>query len=219
MFSFKSVPAAQLTDQLTRFVPMLFRAAGYAGWCILLDEIELIGRYTPLQRALSYAWLGAWLGLDGRRRFPGIVSAYAITDDFVAAVINAREDSEKLPERLLLKGRATEAALALSAIRHIERTVQQHRLLPPTLDDLAACHDKVLRLYSTAYTWPAPPLPPAERTSSRTMRQYIKGWITQWDLLRLGGGGSFVLFDGSIASDYTEDATLAEPRAFDDEES
>jgi len=217
MFPLKPVPAAELTDQLARFVPLLFRAAGYAGWCILLDEIELIGRYTPLQRALSYAWLAARLGLDGERRFPGIVTAYAITDDFATAVINARLDSEKLPERLALNRRAAEVALALSGIRHIECMVLRYRLLPPTLGDLAACHDKVLRLYSAAYNWSAPPLPPAERTSSRTMRQYIKGWITQWDLLRLDGG-DVVLVSGGIASDYTEDATLAEPRALDDEE-
>ena len=105
MFALKAIPAAALTDQLARFVPLLFRAAGYAGWCVLLDEIELIGRYTPLQRALAYAWLGAWLGLDGKRRFPGIVTAYAITDDFAAAVIQPRLDSEKAPERLTLKGR------------------------------------------------------------------------------------------------------------------
>jgi hypothetical protein len=218
MFSLKAVAAAELTDQLTRFVPLLFRAAGYAGWCILLDEVELIGRYTPLQRALSYAWLAAWLGLDGKRRFPGIVSAYAITDDFVAAVINARLDSEKVPERLTLKGRAAEAVVALAGIHHIERTVLQHRLLPPTPDDLAVCHDKVQRLYSAAYGWPAPLLPPAERTSSRTMRQYIKGWITQWDLLRLFGGVGGALVDDRIASNYTEDANLGEPRASDDEE-
>ena len=106
--------------------------------------------------------LAVWLGLDGSDRFPGIVTAYAITDDFATAVINARLDSEKLPERLTLKGASAEAALARSAIRHIERTVLQHRLLPPTLDDLAICHDKVRRLYSAAYDWPAPPLPPAE---------------------------------------------------------
>ena len=217
MFPLKPVPAADFTDQLTRFVPLLFRAAGYTGWCILLDEIELIGRYTPLQRALSYAWLAAWLGLDDQRRFPGIVVAYAITDDFTTAVINARMDSEKLPERLTLKGRTAEAALAVAGIRHIERSVLQHRLLSPTPDDLAACHDKLQRLYSGAYNWPAPALPPAERTSSRTMRQYIKGWITQWDLLRLDGR-DVVLVSGSIASNYTEDATLAEPRPLDDEE-
>ena len=217
MFPGKAVPAAEMTGQLTRFVPMLFRAAGYAGWCILLDETELIGRYTPLQRALSYAWLGAWLGLEDTRRFPGIVAAYAITDDFATAVINARLDSEKLPERLTLKGRDPEAALALAGIRHIERTVLQHRLLPPTLDDLAACHDKIRHLYSTAYAWAAPPLAPSERTSSRTMRQYIKGWIMQWDLRRLDGS-DVRLVSATLATDYTEDATLADPPALDNEE-
>ena len=217
MFPLKAVAAAELTGQLTRFLPLLFRAAGYAGWCILLDEMELIGRYTPLQRALSYVWLAGWLGLEEARRFPGIVAAYAITDDFATAVINARLDSEKLPERLTLKGRAAEAALALAGIRHIERTVLQHRLLPPTLDDLTACHDKVLHLYRTAYAWPAPPLPPSGRTSSRTMRQYIKGWVTQWDMLRLAGR-EVVLDSERIASNYTEDATLAGPPALDDEE-
>ena len=133
-------------------------------------------------------------------------------------MINARLDGEKLPERLTLKGRVAEAALALVGIRHIERTVLQNRLLPPTLDDLAICHDKVRRLYSAAYDWPAPPLPPPERTSSRTMRQYIKGWITQWDLRRLDGG-EVLLVAGSIASNYTEDATLAETHPLNDEES
>ena len=126
----------------------------------------------------------AWMA---QHRFPGIVTAYAITDDFVTAVINARQDSEKLPERLTLKGRSAEATLALSTIRHIERTVLQNRLLPPTLNELTACHDKLQRLYSAAYEWTAPPLPPPERTATRTLRQYIKGWITQWDLRRLGG--------------------------------
>ncbi len=148
---------------------------------------------------------------------PASSTAYAITDDFVTAVINARQDSEKLPERLTLKGRAADAAVALSTIRHIERTVLQNRLLPPTLNDLTACHDKVLRLYSAAYDWPAPPLPPVERTATRTLRQYIKGWITQWDMRRLGGGNVLLIAD-SIASNYTEDATLAEPHGRDDEE-
>jgi hypothetical protein len=204
-------------EQLTRFVPLLFRAVGYAGWCILLDETELIGRYTPLQRALSYAVLGALLGLHGERRYPGIVTAYAITDDFATAVINPRQDSERLPDRLTLKGRATDATLARLAIRHIERAVLQNRLVPPTLNDLTACHDKVLELYSSAYGWPAPPLPPAERTSSRTLRQYIKGWITQWDLRRLGRGDIRLVAE-DITANYAEDAALAEPHVPDEEE-
>jgi len=155
--------------------------------------------------------------LEGARRVPGIVVVYAITDDFATAVINARLESEKLPERLVLKGRADEAALALAGIRHIERTVTMHRLLPPTPDDLAACHDKVLRLYSTAYGWPAPTLLLGERTSSRTIRQYIKGWITQWDLRRLDGS-EVSLISCNIASDYSESTAVSEPSASDEEE-
>jgi hypothetical protein len=56
-----------------------------------------------------------------------------------------------------------------------------------------------------------------ERTSSRTLRQYIKGWITQWDLRRLGRGDAPLVADG-IASNYSEDATLAEPHPLDDED-
>lgn len=215
-FQLKAVPVGEMTRQLTRFVPLLFRAAGYGGWCVLLDEVELIGRYTPLQRALSYAQLGAWLGLHGGRRYPGIVTVYAITDDFVAAVISARQDGEKLPERLVLKGRPAEAELASATIRHIERTVLQHRLLAPGMEDLARCHDKVRQLYAAAYGWEAPALPPPERTSSRTMRQYVKGWITQWDLRRLGVAGAPLVAE-SIASNYAVDATLTERDERDEE--
>jgi hypothetical protein len=214
-FSLKPVPAAEMAGHLVRFVPLLVRAAGYAGWCILLDEVELIGRYTPLQRAMAYAWLASWLGLDEARRVPGLAAVYAITDDFATAVINARLDSEKLPERLLLKGREAEAALAQAGITHIERTVLHHRLLPLSAGDLQACHDKVLLMYQDAYGWPAPSLPPPERTSSRTVRQYIKGWITQWDLQRLGGQAGR-LVSGTIASNYTEDASLEDPPSADD---
>lgn len=214
-FQLKPVPAAEMTGHLVRFVPLLARAAGYAGWCLLLDEVELIGRYTPLQRAMAYAWLASWLGLGAARRVPGLATVYAITDDFATAVINARLDSEKLPERLLLKGREAEAALAQAGIAHIEHTVLHHRLLPLTAKDMMACHDKVRLMYRDAYAWPAPPLPPPERTSSRTVRQYIKGWITQWDLGRLDGH-AVRLVSGSIASNYAEDASLTEPPGQDD---
>ena len=217
VFSLKAVPAAEMIGQLTRFMPLLFRAAGYAGWCILLDEVELIGRYTPLQRALAYVWLATWLGLEKASRVPGLVSAYAITDDFATAVINARLDSEKLPERLVLKGRHAEVELVLAGIGHVEDTVGRHRLLPPTADELVACHERVRHLYAAAYQWPAPPLPPPERTSSRTMRQYIKGWITQWDLRRLEGSEVRLVSEG-LASNYSEDATLAEPPELSPEE-
>ncbi len=215
-FPLGPVEAKALLEQRIAFVPMLFRAAGYGRWCLLLDEVELIGRYTPLQRAQSYAQLAAWLGLPGARRFPGIVTVYAITDDFVAEVINPKLDSERLPERLRLKGREQEAALALAAIGAIERTVREHRLAAPEAGELAACHDKLRGLYTEAYDWPAPALPPAERTGSRRMRHYIKGWITQWDLARLVGRSGPIV-SRVLATNYAEDASLEAAPAPEDE--
>ena len=93
-------------EQRVQFLTALLHAAGYAGWCLLFDEVELIGRYTPLRRALAYAWLAIWLGLEGARAWPGIVAAYAITDDFVTAVIEEREDKNRLARAVEAEGAA-----------------------------------------------------------------------------------------------------------------
>lgn len=209
MFDLRMPVAADLTRQRIAFASRMFRAAGYAGWCLLLDEVELIGRYSPLQRAMAYAGLANWLGLEGSARLPGIATAYAITDDFVAAVIDQRQDEEKLPERLRLKGRRQEAALALAAMRHIADTVRHHRLPPPGLEELTRDCQRLREIYGQAYDWYPPEPPPPERTATRTMRQYIKAWITQWDLQRLTGAQVGIV-EQSVASNYEEDAIMGE---------
>ncbi|MDE2580317.1 MAG: DUF2791 family P-loop domain-containing protein [Rhodospirillales bacterium] len=206
-FPLTRIDPRQLAAQRIAFLPMLFRAAGYGPWCLLLDEVELIGRYTPLQRALAYAQLAGWLGFGAARRPAGLVALFAITDDFVEAVINPKLDSERLPERLRLKGRDDEAALAAAGIAAIERSVRTHRLAAPEAHDLVACHDKLRVLYTEAYDWPAPDLPPAIRTSSRTMRHYIKSWVTQWDLARLLGRRDALVTE-TLTTNYAEDASL-----------
>jgi hypothetical protein len=206
-FNLRLPSAAELAVQRVRFVSQLFRAAGYAGWCLLFDEVELIGRYSPLQRALAYASLATWLGLDDAARFPGIGVVYAITDDFVAAVIEHRQDEDKLPERLRLKGRDVEAMRALTGIRHIRETVQTHRLAVPGTEELARDARRLREIYSAAYDWDAPELPEVERTATRTMRQYIKAWITQWDMLRVVGQAVSVV-ERPLSSNYEVDEAL-----------
>jgi hypothetical protein len=218
MFDVKMPAAAELAAQRIRFAGLLFHAAGYAGWCLLLDEVELIGRYTPLARGLAYAWLATWLGLEGAVPFPGVATVYAITDDFVAAVIEQRQDTERLSERLLLKGREQESLLAVAAIRHIEEVVQRHRLPLPGLEELTRDCRRLREIYTTAYDWPAPELAPGERTATRTMRQYIKAWITQWDMQRLGDGGG-AIFEETVRSNYEEDEGLGAAHLGPDDES
>jgi hypothetical protein len=213
MFDLGGVNAAALQLQRPRFMAQLIRAAGFSGWCVLIDEAELIGRYGPLQRAAAYAELAHWLGLAPEVRVPGLYATCAITDDFADQVINARQDDEKLPERLRQKGRPHQAELASAAMRVIQRA----RLLrAPGEDDLAR-HGEILRgCYSAAYDWTTPAPVLAERRANRTMRHHVRGWITEWDMLRLQG--TRIGIDVSpIATDYTENTDVTTPPQDDDD--
>ena len=61
-YKLEPVSAKELTLQRFRFAPRLMIAAGYSGWVLLIDEVELIGRYSFKQRARSYAELARWAG-------------------------------------------------------------------------------------------------------------------------------------------------------------
>ena len=209
-FDLRLPAAAALQEQRIQFLTALLHAAGYAGWCLLFDEVELIGRYTPLRRALAYSWLATWLGLEGSRAYPGLVAAYAITDDFVTAVIEEREDEGRLTERLRLKGREAEARLAATAMRHIAHTVRTHRLRAPGLDELMRANQRLSEIYRDAYDWEPPATEPPERTATRTMRQYIKGWVTEWDMRRLTGDVTRTVVE-EMTANYTEDDDVSTP--------
>lgn len=209
-FDLRLPASGALIEQRIQFLTALLHAAGFAGWCLLFDEVELIGRYTPLRRALAYAWLTAWLGLEGARARPGIVAAYAITDDFVTAVIEEREDEVRLTDRLRLKARHHEAGLATTAMRHIAETVRARRLRAPGIDELARASLRLSEIYREAYGWEPPATDLPERTATRTMRQYIKGWITEWDMRRLTGDVTRTVVE-EIAANYSEDESLSKP--------
>lgn len=202
MFNLTGITEAALLYQRERFAPLLFRAAGFAGWCVLIDEVELIGRYSPLQRARAYAELARWLGPS----VPGLTVAAAITDDFASQVINGRQDDEKLPERLRLKGAPEQADLALAAMRTIETAPV---LAPPTEADLQRYAERLRVSYGMAYGWEAPPAAVGERRANRTMRHHIRGWITQWDVLRLQGRAT-ALEHGTVPVNYAETEDLNE---------
>jgi hypothetical protein len=209
-FDVRLPSAALLMEQRIQFLTALLHAAGYAGWCLLFDEVELIGRYTPLRRALAYAWLATWLGLEGARSWPGIVAAYAITDDFVTAVIEERDDTVRLADRLRLKERHHEARLATSAMAHIAQTVRTRRLRAPGIDELARANLRLSKMYRDAYDWEPPAADAPERTATRTMRQYIKGWITEWDMRRLTGDVTRTVVE-EMAANYSEDEDVSSP--------
>ena len=74
------------------FMSMLFRRTGYAGWVILFDEAELIGRLGKKARAKSYAGMQAFL--QPSSRLEGVFSLFAFSTSFSEDVIDKKHEFE-----------------------------------------------------------------------------------------------------------------------------
>lgn len=220
LFDVKPTREADLARQRLLFAPQLFAAVGLAGWCVLLDEVELIGRYSPLQRGRSYAELERWLGRDESQGLPGITTVAAFTDDYVSQMFDdpKRRDEELIPKVLEQKGLARQAALSGAFMQELRRG-RGVRLAVPDQAALASAQARISELYHAAYDWRPTDMTIGERRATNSFRQYIKSWITRWDIERLYHERP-AIESSTIKTDYTENMELeqAGPDAGADEE-
>lgn len=208
-----SVPARELAMQRFRFLSRLFVAAGYRGWVLLFDEVELIGRYTLLQRARSYAEVAGWIQPDPDDPAAPLAAVVAMTDDFDAAVLTAKNDRELLPARVRAKQNSQWDAIADRAetgMRLIERDMVL--LEQPDDAELDRVYRRLKVLHSEAFAWEAPDVSGLERLGATRMRQYVRAWINEWDLVRLDPGYRPQTEVTSIASRYDEQPDLDDER-------
>jgi hypothetical protein len=185
-YRLESVPMRELSLQRLSFLPRLILAAGYGGWVVLFDEVELIGRYSFKQRARSYAELARWAGKLKSNAIPGVAATFAITTDFDAAVLQDRNDLEVIPGKL--RASAAEADLKLaSQAEHGMRLIAREpvRLRGPDRTMLERTREEVRTLHARAFAWDPPDLDAGEVLSTTRIRQYVRRWINEWDLLRL----------------------------------
>lgn len=172
--------------QRPKFASRLLRAAGYIGWVWLIDEVELIGSYSILQRMRSYAQIGHLLGDDAVLDCPGVVTVLTITEDFDTAVIRKKQDLTTMPPYFRERCRMglDESALPPQAgIGFIQTSgVLLDSLGEADADDL---HTRLRQLYRAAYSWEPPIGNGLAFVSSTTVRERIKRWLTTWDLQRL----------------------------------
>jgi len=212
-FALPAVPARELARQRLRFAARLLTAAGYAGWVVLLDEVELIGRYSVLQRGRSYAELARWV--RGDETDPGLTLAavVAMTDDFEAAVVSGKKDREVVPSKLRARGTHESDEIAARAelgMRVIDR--EMLLLAPPDAAELDRAYTRLKELHGEAFGWDPPDVAGLERLAATRMRQYVRAWINEWDLLRLDPEftpATEVVGDALTAAlGYQEDADL-----------
>jgi hypothetical protein len=211
LFDFRPMPTAELARQRFRFAARLVRASGRAGWVILFDEVELIGRYSLLQRGRSYAEVARWLSGSGAPTGGALplIPVLAMTDDFEEAVLAGKGDRDNLPAKLRSKATVEwdeTATLAEAGMRHIEQDMLQ--LEPPNDAELGRAYAALRRLHGEAFGWSPPDVPGLERLGATRMRQYVRAWINEWDLIRLDPQFRPQTEVVQIAADYREDTAL-----------
>ena len=201
-----------LSVQRFRFLSRLVRAAGHRGWVVLLDEVELIGRYSALQRAKSYAELARWVRGDRDDPAAPLGAVLTTVDDFEGQVLVGKNDVELIPKRLRAKGTAEDellAGMAETGMRIIER--DQVQLQPPGREELDRTYVQLRQIHAEAYGWDPPDVGGLERLPSNRMRQYVRAWINEWDLRRLDPGYQPEMTAAELVVDLGEDTDLEAP--------
>lgn len=210
-YRLERITTRELPYHRFRFAPRLMAAAGYAGWALLIDEVELIGRYSFTQRARSYAALARWAGRLEGESYPGLATVLAITSDFATAVLEDRNDLEVVPGKLRASGLDLELLLASQAERGM-RIIARDAVHLRGIDRQTIDHtrDQVRALHARAYEW-QPPLLDGEDDPTLRMRQHVRRWINEWDLLRDDPGYHVQTIISDVHLDYTENPTLETP--------
>lgn len=200
------VKERDLSVQRFRFLSRLMQAAGQRGWILLLDEAELIGRYSSLQRAKAYAELARWIRGDRDDPAAPLGAVLATVDDFETQVLVGKNDVELIPKRLRAKDNAEAELLAVMAeagMRIIER--EQIQLQPPGREELDRTYAQLRQIHGEAYDWEPPDVAGLERLPSNRMRQYVRAWINEWDLRRLDPEYQPEMTAATLGVDLSED--------------
>jgi P-loop Domain of unknown function (DUF2791) len=216
IYRLAAIKERDLSRQRFRFVSRLAQAAGHVGWVVLVDEVELIGRYTSQQRAKSYAEIARWVRGDRDDPTAPICAVLTTVDDFETQVLVGKNDVELIPKRLRAKATVEDELLAGQAeagMRVIER--EQVQLQPPGQEELDRTYAQLKQIHAQAYGWEPPDVAGLERLPSNRMRQYVRAWIYQWDLTRLDPAYQPEISAAGLDVDLSTDSELEGP----DEES
>jgi hypothetical protein len=211
-YRLERVAAADLPLQRFAFAPRLMVAAGYSGWVVLVDEVELIGRYSFRQRARSYAGLARWAGKLSGEQYPGLLTLFAIVTEFEQAVLLGKNDVERIPGRLGATELEVDRSLAGQAERGM-RFLARERLDLQRQDAAAVerTYQQLRELHGRAYGWAPPEIERGERLPSTSMREYVRRWINEWDLRRLYPDEAVELAGERLELDFSESAELEGP--------
>jgi len=213
-YSFGKISQAELASQRFQFASRMIQAAGYAGWILLVDEVEVIGRYSVNQRAKSYAELARLVGGQDKISYPGIGVVVALTDDFQKEVLEGKGDMVKIPQRL--RAVSSDDNIRFAEQAEMGMNLVESRRIPiegPTEPLIQQAHQIIRSLHVQAHNWRdwdhSAIVPHIEVLPGIRMREYVKSWITELDLKRLTPDEVVEIEVDNLKPHYEEDRVLA----------
>ena len=84
-------------------------------------------------------------------------------------------------------------------------------LTPPDAAELDTAYARLKELHGVAFGWAPPDVAGLERLGATRMRQYVRAWINEWDLVRLDPDARPETVVVDVRSDYREDTDLDPP--------
>jgi hypothetical protein len=217
------IPSTRIKDEICSYLALvdwLIGHAGYQGWLILIDEVELIGKFGRGGRARSYANLGRFLSGVGERT----LSIWAVAGNFQTDVIVQRQDMGQAPGWLLSRPQeAKDANLARLALDELSAARPLSRPNPEQIRELV---ERVYDLHQEAYEWH----PPVSRdrfydivrenvsTVDARLRTWIRLTLTLLDLWFQYGVQDVLVSAGVLKDlDLSEEKTAAEAEDREDD--
>lgn len=208
----KAIPDKDLALQRFCFASLALKAAGFKGWLITVDEIELMAKFSLRARGLAYGVLAHFLQHPDPSgascaSFRDMIIIGAITPDLIGELLRTRDDRSQLTQRF-----DNDSQFYADSISGIEAITEPNAVLsiaPATTEQLEQAVDQVYRLYLSAYRGFSDATFAGRRVkmhdTSRSMRQSVRGWIAYWDLKRADPSYSPDIVSDTIAFDLSED--------------
>lgn len=214
-YVFGKITAAELARQRFQFASRFMQAAGYAGWILLIDEAELIGRYAVTQRAKSYAEITRLMNVDEGQPLPGLGTVVAMTNDFREEVLEKKGDKVNIPEKLRAKQTQADNVLAEKAGQGMVLLDSQRiPVSSPSQAVVEEAYQTIRNLHLKGHgwrLWEQSSESPVNTTAFSSMRKFVKSWVTGLDLARLFPNQECEIEVSSAKQNYDESPEISGP--------
>jgi hypothetical protein len=174
----ESAGGARLAPQRLQLLPRFLRACGLNGWVLLIDELEVLGRFGLRQRLAAYRSMGE-IVRTAESVGACLIPVFASTDGSYLEFVS--EDEANVHAGLYYPDDAARE----DAIRGLEVFKD---VVPLEKPDRAQVNDilyRVRTIYEAAYQSKVSDPKFDNELLGYQIRTQIRNWVTQWDINRI----------------------------------